>query len=118
MNNDYFNPNLSNVVPNDNFKDYANSLKTDKITKKGDVLPQEESYIENILRQNKGKIASFYMTYTDSNEWRDRIMTGVVEQAARDHIVVSDPKTGKWYLLLTIYLDYIVFDEEIDYKVL
>ena len=45
-------------------------------------------------------------------------MTGVVEQAARDHIVVSDPKTGKWYLLLTIYLDYIVFDEEIDYKVL
>ena len=58
MNNDYFNPNLSNVVPNDNFKDYANSLKTDKITKKGDVLPQEESYIENILRQNKGKIAN------------------------------------------------------------
>ena len=112
MNSDYYNPNLGNITPNNNFSNYASSLND------GNVLPQEESYIENILRQNKGKVASFYMTYTDSSEWRDRIFTGVVEQAARDHIVVSDPKTGKWYLLLTIYLDFIVFDEEIDYKVL
>lgn len=117
MGNDYYNPNLGNITPNGNFKNYANSLNN-KTLNNGDVLPQEESYVENILRQNKGKIASFYMTYTDSNEWRDRIFTGVVEQAARDHIVISDPKTGKWYLLLTIYLDFIVFDEEIDYEVL
>lgn len=81
-------------------------------------LPMEQSYIENILRLNKGKVASFYMTFPDSLEWRDRVFTGVVEQAARDHIVVSDSKTGKWYLLLTIYLDYIVFDEKINYKVI
>ena len=112
MNSDYYNPNLGNITPNNNFSNYANTLN-DK-----NVLPQEDSYIENILRQNKGKVASFYMTYTDSNEWRDRIVTGIVEQAARDHIVVSDPKTGKWHLLLTIYLDFIIFDEEIDYKVL
>lgn len=112
MNNNYYNPNMSNITPDNNFANYASSIND------SNVLPQEESYVENILRQNKGKIASFYMTYTDSNEWRDRIFTGVVEQAARDHIVISDPKTGKWYLLLTIYLDFIVFDEEIDYKVL
>ena len=118
MNSDYYNPNLGNITPNNSFENYANSLNENAIPNNGDVLPQEESYVENILRQNKGKVASFYMTYTDSNEWRDRIFTGVVEQAARDHIVVSDPKTGKWYLLLTIYLDFIVFDEEIDYEVL
>ena len=80
--------------------------------------PMEQSYIENILRLNKGKVASIYMTFPDSNEYRDRIFTGVVEQAARDHVVISDPKTGKWYLLLSIYIDFIVFDEEINYKVI
>ena len=81
-------------------------------------FPMEQSYVENILRLNKGKVASIYMTFPDSNEYRDRIFTGVVEQAARDHVVISDPKTGKWYLLLSIYVDFIVFDEEINYKVI
>ena len=110
MNNGYFNPSLSSSgsIPNDMTPSYGS----------GDYLPMEQSYVENILRINKGKVASFYMTFPDSDEWRDRVFTGVVEQAARDHIVVSDPKTGKWYLLLTIYLDYIVFDEQINYKVI
>ncbi len=107
MNNSYYNP---AVNPNVSYPPLSgNNL---------DELPMEQSYIENILRLNKGKIASFYMTFPDANEWRDRIFTGVVEQAARDHFVVSDPKTGKWYLLPAIYLDFIVFDEEINYKVI
>lgn len=116
MNNDFFNPNMNNsnglgdISNNYNTSSYEGMINPD--------LPMEQSYVENILRLNKGKVASFYMTFPDSNEWRDRIFTGVVEQAARDHIVVSDPKTGKWYLLLTIYLDFIVFDEEINYKVI
>lgn len=108
MNNNYYNPNNTTPMDYNNFTGYTNEAE----------LPMEQSYVENILRLNKGKVASFYMTFPDSNEWRDRIFTGVVEQAARDHIVISDPKTGKWYLLLTIYLDFIVFDEEINYKVI
>ena len=81
-------------------------------------VQDEQSYIENILRLNKGKRAKAYFSFPDSNEWRDKVFTGVIEQAARDHYVVSDPKTGKWYLLLAIYLDYIVFEEEINYKVI
>lgn len=75
----------------------------------------EQSYIENILRLNRGKIGRFYMSFADSLEWRDRVFTGVVEQAGRDHIIISDPSTGKWYLLLLIYLDYVEFDEKINY---
>lgn len=108
MNNNYYNPNNTTPMDYNKFTGYTNETE----------LPMEQSYVENILRLNKGKVASFYMTFPDSNEWRDRIFTGVVEQAARDHIVISDPKTGKWYLLLTIYLDFIVFDEEINYKVI
>ena len=106
MNNGYYSPN------NMGFEQVPN------IPSGNNHLPMEQSYVENILRLNKGKIASFYMSYPDSNEWRDKIFTGRVEQAARDHVVVFDPKNGKWYLLLSIYLNYIVFDEEINYKVI
>ncbi|WP_019414491.1 spore coat protein GerQ [Paenisporosarcina sp. TG20] len=78
-------------------------------------LTQEESYIENILRLNKGKVATFYFTFANNREWNAKVVTGVIEAAGRDHVVVSDPKTGKRYLLLMIYLDYVTFDEELQY---
>lgn len=73
----------------------------------------EQSYIENILRLNRGKQVSIYATYPDSNEWRDRVFKGIVEQSGRDHVILSDPKTGEWYLILIIYVNYIKFNEEI-----
>ncbi len=76
----------------------------------------EQSYIENILRLNKGKVAKFYMSYPDSVEWRDKIFTGVIEAAGRDHIIISDPNTGLWHLLLIIYLNYVDFEEPINYS--
>ncbi|MCI8445853.1 MAG: spore coat protein GerQ [Bacilli bacterium] len=83
----------------------------------GDIeLPMEQSYIENILRINRGKKVEVYMTFTDSTEWRDRVFSGIIEQAGRDHLILSDPSDGKWYLLQLIYLDYIKFDERINYS--
>lgn len=79
------------------------------------MLPIEESYIENILRLNKGKKATIYMTFENNKEWNAKVFKGVIEAAGRDHIVISDPQTGKRYLLLMVYLDYITFDEEINY---
>lgn len=79
-------------------------------------LPTEQSYIENILRLNKGKQVHIHMTFPDSNEFRDREFSGIIEQSGRDHIILSDPATGKWYLLLIIYLDFITFDEPIKYS--
>ncbi|MGE6630438.1 spore coat protein GerQ [Bacillus sp. NPDC077027] len=78
-------------------------------------LPLEQSYIENILRLNRGKVATIYMTFEASKEWNSKIFRGVIEAAGRDHIIISDNKTGTRYLLLTIYLDYITFDSEIQY---
>lgn len=79
-------------------------------------IPFEQSYIENILRVNKGKLINIYMTFPDSVEWRDKVFTGILEQSGRDHIIISDPKTGKWQLLLMIYVDFITFDEKINYS--
>ncbi|MGD6966505.1 spore coat protein GerQ [Rossellomorea vietnamensis] len=79
-------------------------------------LPVEESYIENILRLNKGKVATVYMTFENNREWNAKVFKGIIEAAGRDHLVISDPQTGMRYLLPMIYLDYITFDEEIEYE--
>ena len=79
-------------------------------------LAFEESYIENILRLNKGKKATVYMTFENNQEWNAKVFSGIIEAAGRDHIVLSDPKSGKRYLLLMVYLDYITFPEELNYS--
>ncbi|MFA9556435.1 spore coat protein GerQ [Evansella sp. AB-rgal1] len=78
-------------------------------------LPLEQSFIENILRLNRGKIGTFYMTFEYNERWNAKVFKGVVEAAGRDHIIISDPQTGKRYLLLMVNLDYVTFDEEIKY---
>ncbi|THF82762.1 spore coat protein GerQ [Cohnella fermenti] len=75
----------------------------------------EVSYVENILRMNLGKVATLYMTYENNSEWNAKIFKGVLEAAGRDHIIISDPVTGKRYLLLMLNLDYITFDEPLNY---
>ncbi|WP_010271276.1 spore coat protein GerQ [Paenibacillus senegalensis] len=80
------------------------------------VPPRQESYIENILRLNLGKIATVYMTFEGNREWNAKIFRGRVEAAGRDHIILSDPQTGKRYILLSIFLNYITFDEPINYE--
>ena len=79
-----------------------------------DNQSDESSYIENILRLNLGKMVSVYMNFENS-QWGSKIFKGKLEAAGKDHIILSDPTTNMRYLLLTIYLDYITFDEEINY---
>ncbi|TMU84136.1 spore coat protein GerQ [Bacillus sp. BHET2] len=80
------------------------------------MLPIEESYIENILRLNKGKVATVYTTFENNKEWNAKVFKGLIEAAGRDHLILSDPQTGTRYLIPMIYLDYITFDEEIEYE--
>ncbi len=75
----------------------------------------EESYIENILRANLGKVATIYMTFENNSQWNAKVFKGVLEAAGRDHIIISDPQTGRRYVLLMVNLDYITFDEELNY---
>jgi spore germination protein Q len=80
------------------------------------MLPIEESYIENILRLNKGKLVTVYMTFENNREWNAKIFRGTIEAAGRDHLILRDPQTEMRYLLPMIYLDYITFDGEIAYE--
>ncbi|WP_054957859.1 spore coat protein GerQ [Paenibacillus dakarensis] len=81
------------------------------------IPPQfEQSYIENILRLNLGKPATFYMTYENNSQWNAKIFTGILEAAGRDHIIISEPQTGRRIILLMVNLDYIVFNEPLTYQ--
>ena len=75
----------------------------------------EQSYIENILRLNKGKIATVYMSF-EGSQWGSKIFRGEIKEAGRDHIILHDSQNKTNYLLLTIYLSYITFDDTIDYN--
>lgn len=92
---------------------------TDNIEEVGepgiDYLPMEQSYIENILRLNKGASATVYTSFADSMNYRDKIFKGTIEQAGRDHLVIKTEE-GKWVLVPMIYMDFIEFDDKIIYR--
>lgn len=103
-------------LPTPTFTPQTGAMQTPTTAPLSGMFPIEESYIENILRLNKGKIATVYMTFENNREWNAKIFRGVVEAAGRDHLILSDPQTGMRYLLPMIYLDYVTFDEEINYE--
>ena len=80
------------------------------------MLPIEQSYIENILRLNKGKLVTVFTTFENNTEWNAKIFKGLIEAAGRDHLIISDPQTGQRFLIPMVYLDYVQFDEEIEYE--
>ena len=102
---------------NPTFPAATTSNYQDTIVPVGNDLPMEQSYIENILRLNKGKKVKAYVSYPDSIDWKDSVYTGIIEQAGRDRLIISDPTTGKWYLILMIYLNYVEFEEKINYSI-
>lgn len=115
MNNNYFNKQAFPGTPIYNGNNPTPNQQT-AANYSSNELPMEQSYIENILRLNRGKKVRVHMTFPDSTEWRDLEFNGIIEQSGRDHIILSDPSTGKWQLLLMIYVDYISFDENINYS--
>ena len=117
------NPNYQYAMPypNQNFQPNQPNLDSpiypnQNPLQPGQISDFEESYIENILRLNKGKVGTFYMTYNDSLEYRDKVYRGIIQAAGKDHLVISDTRDGKRYNLLLVYLDYVEFDEPINYE--
>ena len=86
MNNNYY-PNINNNPTSSGFpnQQYAPTVSSTE-------FPMEQSYVENILRLNKGKYGKFYVSFPDSIEWKDKIFTGIVEQAGRDHLIIRKGK--------------------------
>ncbi|MDQ1143503.1 spore germination protein Q [Bacillus sp. SORGH_AS 510] len=80
------------------------------------MLPLEQSYIENILRLNKGKLATVFATFEGNSQWNAKEFKGIIEAAGRDHVILSDPQVGTRFLIPMVAVDYITFPEEIEYE--
>ncbi|MDR4950108.1 spore coat protein GerQ [Neobacillus cucumis] len=80
------------------------------------MLPIEQSYIENILRLNKGKLVTVFATFEGNSQWNAKEFKGIIEAAGRDHVILSDPQVGTRYLIPMVAVDYITFSEEIEYE--
>ena len=111
LNGSYFsNPTFPQAGTNDNFITPPGNVNSTSI------LSLEQSLIENILRLNKGKKVKVYASYPDSNELRDRIYNGIIVERGRDHLILSDPSTGNWYLIRMLYVNFVEFAEKINYS--
>lgn len=108
-------PNDMNSINGVNNLNGINNMNLSNASTNGNYV-DEQSYIENILRLNRGKKAKAFFSFPDSNEWRDKVFEGVIEQAGKDHLIMSDPATGKWQLILLIYLNFVEFDEPLNYN--
>jgi len=78
------------------------------------IMSYEQNNIENILKINKGRRVKAYVSFPNSSEWQNKVFSGVIEDANIDHLIISDPSTGNWYLIKIIYLDYLEFMEKIN----
>ncbi|MCR5787777.1 MAG: spore coat protein GerQ [Bacilli bacterium] len=107
-----------NYFPNPTF---PTNKQVSEISPPGNIsvesqLPMEQSLIENILRLNKGKKIKAYVSYPDSSAWQNKVYDGIIEQAGRDHLILRDTNNGSWYLIRMIYLNYVEFEEKINYQ--
>ena len=78
---------------------------------KGDVSEVNIVYTE-FISPVKQEVKSIRVLPLEKNT--DLNLEFIIEQSGRDHIILSDPATGKWYLLLMIYVNFVEFDEPIN----
>ena len=71
-------------------------------------------YAYNILNNNPNQIADFYMSYPDSVEWRYSIFTGRIIHSTREYTLLKNEQNSEWYVLPSIYLNYVIFNEEVN----
>ena len=77
----------------------------------------EQSYIENILRLNIGNPGTFNFSFEHAvrSGFNTLAVTGVVEQAGRDHVIIKEESTGHSYLFPMIYFDFAEFEDGVNY---
>jgi len=111
--NTYYQPQQPVVVPVQ-YPQQNNNRQTPTSPLQG-MLPIEQSYIENILRLNKGKYVTVFCTFENNTQWNAKQFDGVIEAAGRDHIILKERDSERRFLILMVYVDYVVFYEEMLY---
>ncbi len=92
MNNNYYqNP----IFPENNLNNITHTYEQQKRNDYNNYnnIMEEQFYIENILKSNKGKLVKVHITIPGSIEWQDKTFEGIIEQIGRDYLIISNPNT-------------------------
>ncbi len=65
----------------------------------------------NNFMNNHGRIASFYLSFPHSEEWRDTIFKGYIQEEGNDYTIIRDATTGKNIWFWNKYIDYVIFED-------
>ena len=79
MNGNYYqNP----TFPSTGYQTPPGNMQITDVNKENYVY-NEQSYIENILRLNKGRKVRAYVSYPDSSAWQNKVYEGIIEEAGK-----------------------------------
>lgn len=97
--NNYFDPNVfkgQQIYSNDNMPNILNN-----------------SINSNYINPSKGKKVTIYTSFPNTNEQKE--LKGIIELINMENLIISNPTDGKWYLIPKKYINYMIFDEAINY---
>ena len=75
------------------------------------VTNVDQVYRNNLFPPNQGGMASFYLSFPHSEEWRDTIFKGTILEEYDDYTVIKDATTGKRIWFWTRYIEYVIFED-------
>lgn len=108
MQNSYYPNNTQAYVPNQGTNPTSNGYIQNSDNYK-------LSFAEEILKSNIGRNATIYMSFPDSIEWRDKTFQGTILENGRDYILIKENISNKIYLLWSIYINYVEFEDNINF---
>lgn len=80
---------------------------------KNDIV-REENYnysFEDLFKYNIGKKIRLFLSFPNVSEIRS--FEGVLEKVSNEYLIISNPTSNKWQVLLLMYIIYAEFDEDI-----
>lgn len=70
----------------------------------------EETYVDSLLSKNIRKKITIHLNNNDNKD-----ISGILENIGKDYLILSESSTGYSHVVLPIYVNYITFEEEINY---
>ncbi|QUW21108.1 spore coat protein GerQ [Sporosarcina sp. Marseille-Q4063] len=116
------NPNMQQMQPMQPMQPMQQPMVPPPVSMPSGTIPAglpmgEQSYIENILRLNIGEPGTFHFSFahTVGEALNVRNITGYVEAAGRDHVIIHEASTDHQFLFPMIYFDYAEFEGQVKY---
>ena len=69
--------------------------------------------ITDVLKGNIGKNMKIFCTFSSGNDKKNKVFEGILEGSGIDFVVISNPKTGDWDIIMGKNIDYINSSEKI-----